>query len=353
MTSLPAARWRFRVQTFVDDVTRECLAAIPGTPHPIRPGAWRGNWQTLIKRRGKLDMIVFGQWDRVHLERHVRLGAEATGSSGVSLHQTKADAEWLLREFQQGAMPATSFSTKKPVPRPRHTRTKITIWVDDYNQRRQHSAAKTHHLQAAYAANLTHNTRSSPRPGQLRRSHAPPAAPRRKTMQGSHRRRMSDFVGGQPRPRGKRPLHGIWRIEEQRDADRALGQWVFVVGEVEALDFAERSFGGLRALETRCCREARTSINLRRFQRWPLARVSSITDEVRRDNGFQGDRTSGDLEPSPSDNEIASIPNASARRTRRRPCTTTFTPVMGVGGGIHVPNTNDSSWRHLPAQRLF
>ncbi len=71
-----------------------------------------------------------------------------------------------------------------------HARTKITIWVDDDNQQRPHSALG-YLTPAAYAANLsaTRDRPRNPRP-------APPIpccsirAPRRKQGRGSNRRRM-------------------------------------------------------------------------------------------------------------------------------------------------------------------
>lgn len=59
---------RFRVLNVVDDVTRECLAAIPDTSISGRRVA--RELTTLIERRGKPGMIVFRQWDRTHLECH-------------------------------------------------------------------------------------------------------------------------------------------------------------------------------------------------------------------------------------------------------------------------------------------
>ena len=50
-----------------------------------------------------------------------------------------------------------------------HALTKITNWVDDYNQRRPHSALG-YLTPVAYAANLRN-------PDQLRRSHVAPPAP--------------------------------------------------------------------------------------------------------------------------------------------------------------------------------
>jgi Integrase core domain len=57
-----------------------------------------------------------------------------------------------------------------------HARTKITNWVDDYNQRRPHSALG-YLTPAAYAANLSATRDRLRNPDQLRRSHVAPPAP--------------------------------------------------------------------------------------------------------------------------------------------------------------------------------
>jgi Integrase core domain len=57
-----------------------------------------------------------------------------------------------------------------------HARTKITNWVDDYNQRRPHSALG-YLTPAAYAANLSATCDRLRNPDQLRRSHVAPPAP--------------------------------------------------------------------------------------------------------------------------------------------------------------------------------
>ena len=57
-----------------------------------------------------------------------------------------------------------------------HARTKITIWVDDYNQQRPHSALG-YLTPAAYAANLSATRDRLRNPDQLRRSPVAPTAP--------------------------------------------------------------------------------------------------------------------------------------------------------------------------------
>jgi putative transposase len=57
-----------------------------------------------------------------------------------------------------------------------HARTKITNWVDDYNQRRPHSALG-YLTPAAYAANFSATRDRLRSPDQPRRSHVAPPAP--------------------------------------------------------------------------------------------------------------------------------------------------------------------------------
>jgi putative transposase len=64
-----------------------------------------------------------------------------------------------------------------------HARTKITAWVDDYNQRRPHSSLG-YLSPAAYAAYFTATCDRLRNPNQLRRSHIAPPAPRGVTSLG-------------------------------------------------------------------------------------------------------------------------------------------------------------------------
>jgi putative transposase len=57
-----------------------------------------------------------------------------------------------------------------------HARSCITDWIDDYNDRRPHSALG-YLTPAAYAANLTATCDRLRNPDQLRRSHVAPPAP--------------------------------------------------------------------------------------------------------------------------------------------------------------------------------
>src|ERR1700677_2215078 len=57
-----------------------------------------------------------------------------------------------------------------------HARSRIANWIDDYNQRRPHSALG-YLTPPAYAANLSATRDRLRNPDQLRRSHVAPPAP--------------------------------------------------------------------------------------------------------------------------------------------------------------------------------
>ena len=112
----PNARWsldfvhdqfacgrRFRILNIVDDVTRECLAAIPDTSISGRRVA--RELTMLIERRGKPRHDRQRPRHRVHVERDPRLG---NGSSGrLALHRARqAHAERLHRELHVWTAPA-------------------------------------------------------------------------------------------------------------------------------------------------------------------------------------------------------------------------------------------------------
>ena len=89
---------RFRILNIVDDVTRECLAAIPDTS--ISGKRVARELTALIDTRGKPEDDRFRQRHRVHLERDPELGK---GSSGrMALHRAgQTDAERLHRVLQR------------------------------------------------------------------------------------------------------------------------------------------------------------------------------------------------------------------------------------------------------------
>ena len=139
--SKPNARWsadfvhdqlacgrRLRILNIVDDVTRECLAAIPDTSISGRRVA--RELTALIKRRGKPGMIVSDN------------GTEFTSNAMFAWAQDNR----VVWHFIAPGKPMHNGSCERFNGRMRdellneslflgldHARTKITIWVDDYN----------------------------------------------------------------------------------------------------------------------------------------------------------------------------------------------------------------------------
>lgn len=180
----PNARWsldfvhdqfacgrRFRILNVVDDVTRECLAAIPDTSISGRRVA--RELTTLIDRRGKPGMIVSDN------------GTEFTSSAMLSWAEENSIPWHFIapgKPMQNGFCESFNGRMRDELLNETlffgldHARTRITDWADDYNDRRPHSALG-YLTPAAYAANLTATCDRLRNPNQLRRSHVAPPAP--------------------------------------------------------------------------------------------------------------------------------------------------------------------------------
>jgi putative transposase len=180
----PNARWsldfvhdqfacgrRFRVLNILDDVTRECLAAIPDTSISGRRVA--RELTELIARRGKPGKVVSDHgteftsnailaWSKDHrLEWHyIAPGKPMQNGFCESFNGRMRDE--LLNE--------TLFFGLD------HARTAIAEWADDFNERRPHSALG-YITPAAYAANLAATDDRLRNPDQLRRSPVAHPAP--------------------------------------------------------------------------------------------------------------------------------------------------------------------------------
>ncbi len=140
---------RFRVLNIVDDVTRECLAAIPDTSISGRRVA--RELTALIERRGKPGMIVSDN------------GTELT--SNAILHWC---AEHLItwhyiapgKPMQNGFVESFNGRMRDELLNETvfhnlaHARAVITAWANDYNTERPHSALG-YETPAAYARALT------------------------------------------------------------------------------------------------------------------------------------------------------------------------------------------------------
>ena len=182
--SKPNARWsvdfvhdqlacgrRLRILNIVDDVTRECLAAIPDISISGRRVA--RELTALIKRRGKPGMIVSDN------------GTEFTSNAMFAWTQDNTVVWHFIapgKPMQNGLCESFNGRMRDELLNESlflgldHARTKITNWVDDYNQRRPHSAL-SYLTPVAYAANLSATRDRLRNPDQLRRSHVAPPAP--------------------------------------------------------------------------------------------------------------------------------------------------------------------------------
>src|SRR5271155_5287815 len=180
----PNARWsldfvhdqfasgrRFRILNIVDDVTRECLAAIPDTSIPGRRVA--RELTALIGRRGKPGMIVSDN------------GTEFTCNAMLTWSEDNQIAWHFIapgKNMQNGFCESFNGRMRDELLNESlffdldHARTNIARWMDDYNRRRPHSALG-YLTPAAYAANLHATCDRLRNPDQLRRSHVAPPAP--------------------------------------------------------------------------------------------------------------------------------------------------------------------------------
>jgi putative transposase len=158
---------RFRVLNIVDDVTRECLAAIPDTSISGRRVA--RELTVLIERRGKPGLIVSDNgteftsnamftWTREHkISWHFIAPGKPMQNGFCESFNGRMRDELLNESLFLGLD---------------HARARLGAWVADYNQRRPHSALG-YMTPAAYAANLAATGGRLRNPGQL---HRPPVA---------------------------------------------------------------------------------------------------------------------------------------------------------------------------------
>ena len=162
---------RFRILNVVDDVERECLAAIPDTSIPGRRVA--RELTALTDRRGKPGMIVSDN------------GTEFTSNAMLAWAQDNRIVWHCIapgKPMQNGFCESFNGRMRDELLNESlflgldHARTKIAAYVDDYNQRRPHSALG-YLRPAAYADNLSATCDRLRNPDQLRRSHVAPPTP--------------------------------------------------------------------------------------------------------------------------------------------------------------------------------
>ena len=140
---------RFRVLNIVDDVTRECLAAIPDTSISGRRVALE--LTALIERRGKPGMIVSDNGTELTSNAILKWCAE----NRIEWHYIAPD-----KPMQNGFVESFNgrmrdeFLNETLFRNLAHARDLIAAWVSDYNTQRPHSALG-YQTPAGYALNLT------------------------------------------------------------------------------------------------------------------------------------------------------------------------------------------------------
>jgi putative transposase len=183
LPALPNARWsidfvhdqlacgrRFRILNVIDDVTKECLAAIADTSISGRRVA--RELTALLTRRGRPAMIVSDHG--TEFTSNAMLGW--TSESRIAWHfiapgkpMQNGICESFNGRMRDELLNETLFFGLD------HARKAIATWVADYNERRPHSALR-YQTPAAYAATFTATGDRLRYPDQLRRSPvAPPA----------------------------------------------------------------------------------------------------------------------------------------------------------------------------------
>jgi putative transposase len=163
---------RFRVLNVVDDVTRECLAAIPDTS--ISGKRVARELTELIEWRGKPGMIVSDH------------GTEFTSNAILAFAQDRR-IEWHYiapgKPMQNGFCESFNGRMRDELLNESlffgldHARHAIAVWANDYNTERPHSSLG-YMTPALYAANLTATGDRLRNPHQLRRSPVATLAPR-------------------------------------------------------------------------------------------------------------------------------------------------------------------------------
>lgn len=180
----PNARWsldfvhdqlacgrRFRILNVVDDVTRECLAAIPDTSISGRRVV--RELTALIERRGPPSMIVSDN------------GTELT-SNAILTFATERKIEWHYiapgKPMQNGFVESFNGRMRDELLNETmfrnmaHARAVIRAWATDFNETRPHSALG-YQTPMEFAEHLTTatDTRAAPPESSARMSVAPPA----------------------------------------------------------------------------------------------------------------------------------------------------------------------------------
>jgi putative transposase len=186
LPALPNARWsidfvhdqlasgrRFRILNVVDDVTKECLAAVADTSISGRRVA--RELTALVARRGRPTVIVPDH------------GTEFTSNAMLAWTE-EAKVGWHFiapgQPMQNGVCESFNGRMRDELLNETlffdlaHARSALVRWVADYNQHRPHSALR-YQTPAAYAASFTATGDRRSNLDQHRRSPVAPAAPAR------------------------------------------------------------------------------------------------------------------------------------------------------------------------------
>jgi putative transposase len=148
LLALPNQRWsldfvhdqmasgrRFRVLNVVDDVTRECLAAVPDTSISGRPVM--RELTRLIAQRGKPSMIVSDNGTKPTSNAALAW----CGQTGMGWHYIAPG-----KPMQNGYVESSNgrlrdeLLNETPFLSMTHARVEIAAWVEDYNRERPHSS---------------------------------------------------------------------------------------------------------------------------------------------------------------------------------------------------------------------
>jgi putative transposase len=162
---------RFRILNIVDDVTKECLGAIPDTSISGRRVA--RELTAIIERRGAPGLIVSDN------------GTEFTCNAMLAwCREMKVDWHFIApgKPMQNGFVESFNGRMRDELLNERlffsldDARRQISAWIADYNHQRPHSSLG-YLTPLAFAANLSATADQLRNPDQLRRSAVAPPAP--------------------------------------------------------------------------------------------------------------------------------------------------------------------------------
>jgi transposase InsO family protein len=183
LPTLPNTRWsidfvhdqlacgrRFRILNVIDDVTKECLAAVADTS--ISGKRVARELTALVARRGRPTMVVSDH------------GTEFTSNAMLGWTSEHRIAWHFIapgKPMQNGICESFNGRMRDELLNETlffgldHARSGVARWVADYNERRPHSSLR-YQTPAAYAATFTATADQRSNPDQLRRSPVAPSA---------------------------------------------------------------------------------------------------------------------------------------------------------------------------------